>query len=229
MKSRFVTKALSLLLALALVCAFSGCADKTTTPSDTGSTTPEATKPVETTPEVTKLAETTPLPETTPAPKVDIPVIPDTMQQLENTPWQAVSADASAFDLTGGYDNPNFQYVFENTKTVPLDQLIAFALVADGLSEGACDELRSRFLEAPNTVLAYLILMGDQRVSYWDQPPASHVVCRHIASADAVWHGGSREFADTLAACRKAYPQGPVAELLDVLEKEHAESMARNQ
>ncbi len=229
MKSRFVTKASALLLVLALVCAFAGCAGKTTAPSDTGSTTPEATNPVETTPEVTQPAETTPPPETTPAPKVDIPAIPDAMQQPENTPWLAVSADASAFDLTGGYDNPNFRYVFENTKSVPLDQLIAFALVADGLSEGACDELRSRFLEAPNTVLAYLILMGDQRVSYWDQPLASHVVCQHIASADAAWYGGSQEFADTMAACRKAYPQGPVAELLDVLEKEHAESMDRNQ
>lgn len=82
------------------------------------------------------------------------------LPELEKVDWPAVSTDAEAFDLTGGLENPNFEYVFDHTETVPLDQLVAFALVSDALSEGACEELRSRFLEAPNTVLAYLVLMG---------------------------------------------------------------------
>ena len=86
---------------------------------------------------------------------------------------------------------------FNHTDAVPLDQLITFALVSDALSEGACDELRSRFLEAPNTVLAYLVLMGDQTVDFWDNPPAAEVICKEIASADAAWHGGTAEFTQT--------------------------------
>lgn len=152
-----------------------------------------------------------------------------TMPELEKTDWLAVSTDAEVFNLTGGLDNPNFEHVFNHTDTVPLDQLIAFNLVADALSEGACDELRSRFLEAPNTVLAYLVLMGDQKVDFWDNPPAAEVICQFIASADAAWHGGSTEFTQTMETCRETYPSGPVAKLLDVLEAEHKASMERNQ
>ena len=149
--------------------------------------------------------------------------------ELENTDWQAVSTDAVAFDLDGGIDNPNFEYVFNHTDTVPLDQLIAFDLAADALSEGSSDELRSRFLEAPNKVLAYLVLMGDQQVDFWDNPPAAEVICMSIASADAAWHGGSEEFAKTMETCRENYPSGPVAHLLDVMEAEHKASLERNQ
>ena len=152
-----------------------------------------------------------------------------TMPELEKTDWPAVSTDADVFDLNGSFDNPNFAYVFDHTDTVPLDQLIAFSLVADGASEGACDELRSRFLEAPNTVLAYLVLMGDQKVDFWDNPPAAEVICKSIASADAAWYGGSAEFTKTMEACREAYPSGSIARLLDVMEAEHEASMERNQ
>ena len=57
---------------------------------------------------------------------------------------------------------------------------------------------------------------------------AADKVCNSIATADAAWHGGSEEFAQTLAACRERYSSGRVAELLDVLEREHAASMERN-
>lgn len=150
------------------------------------------------------------------------------LPELEKADWPAVSTDAEAFDLTGGLENPNFEYVFDHTETVPLDQLVAFALVSDALSEGACEELRSRFLEAPNTVLAYLVLMGDQTVDFGDHPPAAEVICQLIASADAAWHDGSEEFAQTMELCRASYPSGPAAELLDVMEAEHTASMERN-
>ena len=100
--------------------------------------------------------------------------------------------------------------------------------MADAASEGACEELRSRFLEAPNTVLAYLVLMGDQKVDFWDNPLAAEVICQHIASADAAWHDGSEEFTQVIESCREIYPSGPVAELLDVMEAEHKAIMERN-
>ncbi|WP_418371337.1 hypothetical protein, partial [Agathobaculum sp.] len=77
--------------------------------------------------------------------------------ELAKTDWTAVSTDANSEDAA---------YVMAHTDTVALDRLIAFTLTADGgPSEGACEELRSRFLESPHTVLAYLVLMGDQTVS----------------------------------------------------------------
>ena len=151
------------------------------------------------------------------------------IQEIEETDWPAVSTDAEAFALDGGLDNANFAYVFEHTDTVPLDQLIAFALAADSLSEGAHDELRTRFLEAPNKVLAYLMLMGDQKVKFGEQLPAAEVVCGLIATADAGWYGGSEEFAQTMEACRKNYPAGPAAHLLSVMEAEHQACLEQKQ
>ena len=149
--------------------------------------------------------------------------------ELEDTDWLAVSIDAEAFDLDGGFDNPNFEYVLNHTDTVPLDQLIAFNLVADALSEGSSEELRIRFLEAPNKVLAYLVLMGDQQVDYWNGSSAAEVICMSIAAADAAWHDGSEEFAKTMETCRENYPDGPVAQLLDVMEAKHEAIMERDQ
>lgn len=167
------------------------------------------------------------------APPEDLPpeetaLVPSGFPELEETEWEAVSVDLESFGLSKGCDDERFMYIFEHTNTVPLDQLIVFDLWGDALTEGSSEELRSRFLEAPDTVLAYLVLMGDQRVDYWDQPLAADVICRSIATADAAWHGGSEEFAQTLAACRERYSSGRVAELLDVMEQEHAASMERN-
>lgn len=185
-------------LALALCLLFAACGGQGASPSDA----PE-------------------LPEETPSVQSGFP-------ELEKTEWEAVSIDLESFGLTQTLDDERFEYIFNHTDTVPLDQLIVFDLWGDALTEGSSEELRSRFLEAPDTVLAYLVLMGDQRVDYWDQPLAADVVCRSIATADAAWHGGSEEFAQTLAACRERYPSGRIAELLDVIEREHAASMERN-
>lgn len=167
------------------------------------------------------------------APPEDLPPeetapVPSGFPELEETKWEAVSVDLESFGLSVGHDDERFMYIMGHTDTVPLDQLIVFDLWGDALTEGSSEELRSRFLEAPDTVLAYLVLMGDQRVDYWDQPLAADTVCNSIATADAAWHGGSEEFAQTLAACRERYSSGRVAELLDVMEQEHAASMERN-
>ena len=167
------------------------------------------------------------------APPEDLPPeetapVPSGFPELEETKWEAVSVDLESFGLSVGHDDERFMYIMGHTDTVPLDQLIVFDLWGDALTEGSSEELRSRFLEAPDTVLAYLVLMGNQRVDYWDQPLAADVICRSIATADAAWHGGSEEFAQTLAACRERYSSGRIAELLDVMEQEHAASMERN-
>lgn len=160
----------------------------------------------------------------------DAAPVPPGFPELEETEWEAVSVDLESFGLTNGYDDERLMYIFEHTATVPLDQLIVFDLWGDGLTEGSSEELRSRFLEAPDTVLAYLVLMGDQVVTLpgWEPMPAAEIVCMSIASADAVWHGGSEEFAAAMASCRERYPTGRIAELLDVMEEEHAVSMERN-
>lgn len=77
-------------------------------------------------------------------------------------------------------------------------------------------------------MLACLVLMGDQAVDFWDNPPAAEVICQLIASADAAWHSGSEEFFRTMERCRELYPGGPAAQLLDVMEAEHSDSLERN-
>ena len=198
-------------LALALCLLLAACGGQGTLPSDAP---PPEEPPAQT-------SETVP-------PAEPAPPVPPGFPELEKTEWEAVSVDLESFGLTIRSDDERLMYIFEHTAAVPLDQLIVFDLWGDALTEGSSEELRSRFLEAPDTVLAYLVLMGDQRVDYWDQPLAADKVCNSIATADAAWHGGSEEFAQTLAACRERYSSGRVAELLDVMEREHAASMERN-
>ena len=170
------------------------------------------------------------------APPEDLPPeetapVPSGFPELEETEWEAVSVGLESFGISQTLNDERFEYIFNHTNTVPLDQLIVFDLWGDALTEGSSEELRSRFLEAPDTVLAYLVLMGEQVVTLpgWEPMPAAEIVCRSIASADAAWHGGSEEFAATMASCRECYPSGRIAELLDVLEREHAASMKRQQ
>ena len=166
-------------------------------------------------------------PDSDPAPQAS-----KALPELEETDWEALSTDAAAFGLSGGPDDPNFEYIFSHMDTVPLDQLVVFILTADGAySEGATDELYHRFLEAPHKVLAYLVLLDGQitELPGWEPMPAAEIVCQFIATTDAVMYDGTEEFAQTLPACREAYPEGPAAELLDILEREHADALERSQ
>ena len=166
------------------------------------------------------------------APPEDLPPeetapVPSGCPELEETEWEAVSIDAEDYGIV--QDPIGDPAVYGGAASLSLGKLIACSLSSDGAAaENLSDELRKRFLEAPHTLLAYLVLMGDQRMDYWDQPLASEVICRHIASADAAWYEGSEEFARTLSSCRERYPSGRIAELLDVMEQEHAASMERN-
>lgn len=146
--------------------------------------------------------------------------------ELEETDWAVVTINAGAFGIT---EQPiGDPAVYGGAGSLSLDQLIAFSLASDGAAaEDLLDELYHRFLEAPNTVLTYLALIGDQRDDYWNLP-AAEIICGDIASTDAAMYGGTEEFAQTIAACRETYPKGRVVELLDILEREHAASMERN-
>jgi len=146
--------------------------------------------------------------------------------ELEETDWPVVSIDAGAFGIS---DEPiGDPGIYGGAASLPLDQLVAFALASDGAAaEDLHDELRQRFVEAPNAVLAYLTLIGDQQDDYWERP-AAEVICESIACADAAWYNSSEAFTQTMAACRERYPTGRISELLDVMEREHAASMERN-
>lgn len=113
--------------------------------------------------------------------------------------------------------------------TVPLDQLIAFDLAADALSEGSSDEIYRRFMEAPNTVLNYLALMGTQTVERtgYGEVCAAEMVCRGIASADVSWHGTTDEFDQIVSAYKGYYPEGRIADLLTIMEEEHLAALER--
>lgn len=160
----------------------------------------------------------------------EVPPEAPTPPELEQTDWE-VASEAGVPDLSGGEENPDFEYIFNHTDTVPLDQLVAFSLVADGLSEGAHDEIYHRFLEAPRKVLTYLESLGDEitELPGWEPMPAAEILCQFIATTDAVMYGGTEEFARTMSACREDYPEGRIAEFLDVMDQEYAEALERFQ
>ena len=149
----------------------------------------------------------------------------------ETVEWDVVSVHAEDFGMEATLDDPKFEEVFNHTQTVPLDQLIAFDLAADALSEGSSDEIYRRFMEAPNTMLNYLALMGTQTVEWGldDEVCAAEMVCRGIASADVCWHGATDEFDQIVAAYKEYYPDGRIAELLAIMEEEHLAAMERQQ
>ena len=146
-------------------------------------------------------------------------------QSTEAKKWQAVTISAADFGVT---ENPiGDPGVLDGIASLSLGKLIACSLASDGAAaEGLNDELWRRFLEDPDRVLAYLELMGDQRDGYWEHP-AAEVVCQTIACADAAWYN-SVEFGEILSDRRVRYSVGRIAELLDVMEREHAAGLERN-
>ena len=207
-------RTLAILLCLALL--LPGC-----TP------TPPAAEPTPT-PVVTPTPDPTPDPTPTPVPTpTDVEAFP--IPEMESTPWQTLTTDKETFGLTGP---EGYEYLHEHVHELPLDQLVIYSMYGDGYhTEVTFDELRTRFLQAPHKVLSYLVLLEDQTIQRRPDSEPKEIakeICRQIASADACWYEGSEEFAQTMAACREDYPSGPVAALLDILEAEHAASMARN-
>lgn len=141
-----------------------------------------------------------------------------------------VTAIPEDFGMENSLDNPVFAEVFDHTDTAPLDKLVAFCLIGDGLIEGAVSELYCRFVSEPNTVLTFLALLGDQTYELTDLGEVSIAerTCKNIAGAAAAWYGDSTEFADAIAQCRENDPEERIGELLDVLEREYDAAKARN-
>lgn len=169
------------------------------------------------------LTETTSPPE---APASQQTIIPE----FEDVSWSVVSVRAEDFGMEATLDNPVFAEVFDNTSEMPLDKLIAFDLIADALSEGSSCEIYRRFMEAPNAVLTFLSLVGDQTVELTGlgEVSAAEFTCRGIASVDVAWYGATPEFDAIIKEYRGYYPTGKIAELLDCMEEEHEAAIQRN-
>lgn len=152
------------------------------------------------------------------------------MPDLEGVSWGAVSVKPMDFGMESTLDNPAFAEVFYNPSAAPLDKLIAFYLIADGLGEGAGDELYARFIDAPHTVLTFLALLDNQMYEMAGQGEVSiaEFICKSIACADVAWHGATTEFDSIIAEYRSYYPAGRISKVLDVLEREHNSAVERN-
>ena len=147
----------------------------------------------------------------------------------EDVGWPVVSKNADDLIFGNSLEDPKFEYVFMNTNTVPLDQLVAFLMVADGLSEGAADEMYHRFMEAPHTVLNYLASLGTQtkKLPVLGDVVVAEWICQDIASADVAWYGATDAFIRLIEDCKSTYSGDRVSELLDLLELEHNKAYGR--
>lgn len=133
----------------------------------------------------------------------------------EETTWNVVSIRSEDYGITpemrSGADMPDF------TK-LSLSALCAYYLDVDSAgAEIAAEELYQRFLSAPNTVLNYMALIGDQTIRTGTEP-AAVFLCRSIATTDVNVYGQSERFYDILEKYKGYYPSGRVAKLLETLE-----------
>lgn len=144
--------------------------------------------------------------------------------------WDDLIVIPEHLGMESTLDNPLFSEVFNNTSKAPLNKLIAFCLIADGLSEGASDELYRRFIEAPNTVLVFLSLLENQTypLTGIGEVSIAEFACQRIAFADVVWYGSTDAFDNVIKEYRNYYPTGRINELLDILEREHHSAIELN-
>ncbi|HOQ03363.1 MAG TPA: hypothetical protein PLQ96_06030 [Bacillota bacterium] len=147
---------------------------------------------------------------------------------FEDISWGVVSIDPKDYGITDDQlrcvSMPDFsEYI--------LGELIAYYLYTDGAgSEGSAEVLYERFMEAPNTVLTYMALIGDQKARGGSSGNDTAVdeLCRAIASADVAWHDVTDEFSEILAKYQSIYPDGRIAGILSRLEKEREAAIERN-
>lgn len=146
---------------------------------------------------------------------------------MENPSWQAVSIALEDFGIV--YED---DAVLTKLGDYPLDKLCAYYLGSDGAyAEGSGNELYRRFMDAPNTVLNYLALIGEQTVPISNDgttESAQTLLCRDIAGADVVWYGNTEEFSQIIKQYQKIYTTGKVPDVLACLQKEHDASVERN-
>lgn len=148
-------------------------------------------------------------------------------QKTENYSWQVVSMAPEDYGIV--YDDDT---ALTGWGDYPLDKLCAYYLGSDGAyAEGSGDELYRRFMDAPNTVLNYLALIGEQTVPISNNgstASALTLLCRNIAGADVAWYGNTDEFSQIMKQYQKIYTTGKVADVLACLQEEHDASIKRN-
>lgn len=121
---------------------------------------------------------------------------------LESPSWQVVDLSPE--------DHATFQESMAQLKEISLEELTALCLWASPEErEKGEEELYRRFLEAPNTVLSYFVLVGRQTT---DVPglgtvDAMEYLCECIGAQDEA-RGVTKEFQQVLDAGQRTFPGG---------------------
>lgn len=140
---------------------------------------------------------------------------------FEDISWKAVSIDPKDYGIT---DDALKSVSLPEFHDYTLGEPTAYYLYTDGAgAEGSSEILYERFMEAPNTVLTYFALIGDQKARGGSSGDDTAVdeLCRAIALADVVWHDATEEFDQILVKFKSVYPHGRIAGILECLEEEH--------
>ncbi len=140
----------------------------------------------------------------------------------EDTPpeaaaWQAVSIERGDYSDRGDTDPAD-------CGSLTLARLCACYLRSGGFyADDYGEEIYRRFMEAPNLVLNYFALIDDRVVlgGWSGEMTALEEICQRIASEHVNVHKNTAEFTELLQRCRESYPEGRVAEILDLLEREY--------
>ena len=187
------------LLTAAMLPALCACAPEP--PSDEENGPPPATEP-EAPPETAE-------PENPPPP-----------EDYEAVDWLVFSITPEDYGIEYGPDLPDWS-------AFPLDKLGVYCMYSDGVySEGSYPHLYQRFMDAPDTVLHYLALIGNHTIypgTDWERD-AVQTLCSGIASTDANWAdvcypNDIRRFSRIIEQYRQLYPNGRIAEILDALQE----------
>ncbi len=121
---------------------------------------------------------------------------------LESPSWQVVGLSPE--------DHREFQESLAHLEEIPLEELTALCLWGSPEErEKGEQELYQRFLEAPNTVLSYFVLVGSQTT---DVPglgtvDAMDYLCECIGAQDQA-QGVTEEFQQVLDAGERTFPGG---------------------
>lgn len=160
--------------------------------------------------------------------RVSVPAENITPADYESVEWNAVSIEPKDYGITEEMlsceEMPDFSQL-------TLAALCAYYLHTDGAgAEGSGDTLYERFMEAPNIVLNYFALIGNQiaRGGATGNESAVTELCRTIASADVAWHDTTEEFSLIIKQYQEIYPEGRIAEILSSLQEEHDAAIKRH-
>lgn len=157
-------------------------------------------------------------PEVPSQPEDDPPLVTEP-EDDERVDWLVISLDPEDYGIVYDIDHMN-------VRDFPLAKLCVCCLYADGAyAESARDEFYRRFMEAPDTVLNFLALLGDRTAR--GECPAAEELCRQVVLADVFWYDGTEELAAILKRYQEIYPQGRQGELLERMQAELAAAIER--